>query len=345
MSDTTLGGRRRWPLFVPFAAIVVLAASWSAVWYFAAQIAERNIAAWIEREAGLGRVYGCGSRSLGGYPFRIELRCTDPTAEIKAAPLALKAREFLAVAQVYQPNLIIGEIVGPLSIAAPGEPQTLVADWQLARASVRINPMPERISIVIDDAKFERASAGSSQSLASASHIELHVRVDPAAAQDKQALDLAATVTGAIVANAGALGSRPIDADVTAVLHGVSDFKPKPLATRLREWQAAGGRLEITNIRIKQGEAVAVAKGALALSASGRVDGALAVTLAGFEQLVQALIGGQGKNTGLFAIAGLSFLGRAAEIDGKPAIAVPLRFKDGMVSFGPIPLGKTGPLY
>lgn len=344
MRDPTPVKHRRWPIVAPFAVVVVLAAAWSGVWFFAARMAEQNIAAWIDREAHDGRVYACASRTLGGYPFRIELRCTDPVAEIKTAAVVLKAKEFLAVAQVYQPNLIIGEIVGPLSVAAPDKPPALTADWQLAHASVRLTPRPERISITIDGARIEQPGPSGPQAVASASHIELHVRLD-SSAQDKPVIDLAATVTGATVPGGGMLGARPIDAEVTALLRGLGDFKPKPLSVRLKEWQAAGGRLEIVNVRVKQGDAVAVAKGDLGLSPNGRVDGALGITLAGFEQLVQTLIGSQGKNTGLFAAAGLSFLGKPAELDGKRAIAVPLRFKDGKIYLGPIPLGQTLPLY
>jgi hypothetical protein len=347
MSDFTPARRRRWPLFAPIAIVVIFAAAWTGFWYFAAHAAEQNIVAWMEQEARYGRVYNCGSRTFGGYPFRIEMRCTDPVAEIKAGPLTLKAKEFLAVAQVYQPNLIIGEITGPLSIAAPDKPPMLTGTWRLAQASVHLTlaPMPERISIVIEDAKFDSPAASGAQGVANANHIELHVRVNPASTTEKPALDLAATITGATSPNAGTFGARPVDAEVTAVLRGVNDFKPKPLPVRLKEWQAAGGRLEITNIRVKQGDAVAVATGNIGLSAAGRVDGMIALTLAGFDQLVQSLLRNQGKNTGLLAVAGLSFLGKPAEIDGKRAIAVPLRFADGAVFFGPIPLGKTLPLY
>lgn len=347
MSDIAMARRRRWPVFVPFAIVVVLAAAWTGIWYFAARTAEQNIAAWMEQEARFGRVYACGSRTFGGYPFRIEMRCTDPVAEIKAGPLVLKAKEFLAVAQVYQPNLIIGEITGPLSIAPPDKPALLTGEWRLAQASVRLTlaPVPERISVVIDDAKFNAPAPNGPPGVANANHIELHLRLDPASTADKPVLDFAATVAGLTVPNAGTFGARPLDAELTAVLRGLNDFKPKPLAVRLKEWQAAGGRLEITNARVKQGDAVAVATGDLGLSAAGRVDGSLGITLAGFDQFLQTLLKGQGKNTGMLAVVGLSILGKPVDLEGKKAIAVPLRFSDGAVFFGPIPLGKTLPLY
>jgi hypothetical protein len=342
--------RRRWPVFVPLAIVIVLAGIWSVIWYSAARVAEDGIARWIDQEGRNGRVYTCASRKLSGYPFRIEVRCTEPVADIKSASLILKAKELLAVAQVYQPNLIIGEITGPLTIGAPDQPPIAISEWTLAQASLRLNPMPVRVSIVLDGAKFNQPppNAGQSappQTIATADHIEMHVRLNPASSPDNTVLDLIASVKNAAAPSVGALAAKPVDADVTALLHGVNDFRPKPLPVRLREWQAAGGRLEITNIRIRQGDAVAVAKGDLGLSPNGRLEGTLGVTLAGFDQFLQAMLGSQGKNTGLLAVAGLSLLGKPADLEGKRAIAVPLRFKDGAVSFGPIPLGKTAPLY
>src|SRR5438270_809407 len=72
----------------------------------------------------------------------------------------------------------------------------------------------------------------------------------------------------------------------TAVLRGLKDFSPKSLASRLRELQAAGGRLDVTKAQIKLGDTVAVATGQLGLSPRGRLDGTLRVTVAGLEQFI-----------------------------------------------------------
>jgi hypothetical protein len=50
-----------------------------------------------------------------------------------------------------------------------------------------------------------------------------------------------------------------------------------------------------------------------------------------------------GRQAGI--LAGLSILGGLADLEGKRAITMPLRFNDGTVFLGPIPLGQTGPLY
>ena len=41
----------------------------------------------------------------------------------------------------------------------------------------------------------------------------------------------------------------------------------------------------------------------------------------------------------------LGLLGEPAELEGRRAVTMPLRFADGAVSLGPLALGRTAPLY
>src|SRR5215475_8616341 len=75
--------RRRWLLFMPFALVVALAAGWSVVWFYAAARAEPELVAWREAERRAGRTQDCASQSIGGYPFRIEVRCGGAGLELK----------------------------------------------------------------------------------------------------------------------------------------------------------------------------------------------------------------------------------------------------------------------
>ncbi len=69
----------------------------------------------------------------------------------------------------------------------------------------------------------------------------------------------------------------------------MQDFKPKPWPERFRELQAAGGRVEIVQSRIQQGDLIALATGSLGLSPAGRLDGELQMTVAGIEKVIPAL--------------------------------------------------------
>jgi hypothetical protein len=344
----TASRRSRW-ILAPLLVVLALAAAWTGFWFYAARTADRVMAAWIEREAGVGRLYTCASRTIGGYPFRIEARCTDPTVELRggSAPVVIKARQVLAVAQVYQPDLVIAEVTGPMTITEPGATAPLAADWSLLQASVRGLPTAaERVSLVVQGPKLERVGANA-EPIMRGERVEFHVRRSPSSDTGKPAYDLATRVSAAVVPALPALAARPLNAEAAAVLSGVSDLSPMPVAARLRAWQAAGGRLGITTIRLQQGEAVAVAKGELGLSAHGRLEGALTITAAGFEELTRMLglptVAQGGRQAGI--LAGLSILGGQAELEGKRAIAMPLRFNDGTVFLGPLPLGQIAPLY
>ena len=363
--------RKPWLIAMPLAFVLVLAAGWSAFWYYAAREAEARVNDWQMQQAGAGRVFSCGSQKVGGFPFRIEVRCADVAVELKDTqpPVALKLKEILVVSQVWDPKLLIAEFTGPLMASEPGQPPYATATWTLAQASVRGTPaMPERASIVADDLKLDGAAPGNPP-LFNAKHAEFHARIQFGSWPHNPAVDLAVNLNAATAPGLGPYTRDPLDADILAVLHGMKDLAPKPLPVRLREWQAAGGRLEIQKARVAQGEALTTATGTLALSPRGRVDGALQLNAAGLEKLLPTLTGERkGASSGLdragpalnaldravpglgarlapqaqsLAAGLLGLLGPPVEIEGKRGVTVPLRFTDGAASFGPIALGQV----
>ena len=367
--------RGRWLIAAPLVLVLALAAVWTGVWFYAAAEAEQRLEAWRAEQARSGRTFACGSQSVGGFPFRIEVRCADASVEVKDAqpPVAIQLRQILAVAQVWDPKLIIAEFTGPLTAADPGGPPYVTASWSLAQASLRGTPRaPERASIAVDGLKLVGSGAGNV--LFDSRRAELHARMQFGSWPHNPAVDLAAKLAAAVVPGAHALTEQPFDADILAVLHGMKDLAPKPLPARLRDWQAAGGRLEVQSARLAQGESLAHATGTLALSQRGRLDGALKLTVAGIERLLPT-IGGDASSPSLSlgrvapalnaidrAVPGLAqriqpqkqqalqagllaLLGQPAEIEGRRGIAVPLRFSDGAASFGPIPLGQLPPVF
>lgn len=362
--------RRPWLIATPLLLVVVLAAAWSGVWYYAAREAEARVNDWQAQQAKAGRVFSCGSQTVGGFPFRIEVRCADAAAELKDTqpPVALKLKEILVVSQVWDPKLLIAEFTGPLTASDPGQPPYASATWKLAQASVRGTPVtPERASIVADDLKLEGAAPGSPP-LFDARHAEFHARMQFGSWPHNPAVDLAVKLNGATAQALGPYTRDPLDADVLAVLHGMKDFAPKPLPVRLREWQAAGGRLEIQNARVAQGETLATATGTLALSQRGRLDGALQLNVVGVEKFLPAAAGERkGAPIALDRVAPaltaidravpglvarvapqaqtmaaglLGLLGPPVEIEGRRGVSLPLRFTDGAASLGPLPVGQ-----
>src|SRR5450756_1980671 len=297
MSDMTLAPRRRplWRLFIMPVLLLIAAAGWSAFWFYAASQVDVKADAWRAQEAKSGRVYDCARRSVAGYPFRLEVRCDGASVSLAGqaatqAPIVAKLGEILVVAQIYDPKLLIAEFTAPATLSDRGAQPSMSVNWRTARASVVGLPaVPERASIVFDDPQVDRVNGAVPAPLAHAKHVELHGRLADGSPADRPVIETVLKIEAGSVQEVHPLLAQPFDADVRAQLSGLKDFSPKPWPERFRELQATGGHVEIVQSRIAQGDLVAVAAGTLGLSANGRLDGELQMTVAGIETVIPAL--------------------------------------------------------
>jgi hypothetical protein len=371
MLDRQPATRRRLWLFVPFALLVALAVIWTGLWFYAVSRAESALAGWRAREAKSGRTYECGTESIGGFPFRIEVRCTKPVAEIRAkgTQAVLQGEDLVMLAQVYQPTLLIGEFKSPMTIADPGQPPAYVVNWSLGQSSMRGTPRaPQRGSLVFDDLVVRRPN--SDAQVLNAKRLELHGRMAEGSASDNPVIDIGLRATAASAPELHPIAAAPLNAEVSATVRGLADFAPKPWPVRFRELQQRGGRIDIVNARVQQGDVIAVSTGSLGLTEGGNLDGQLQMTVVGLEHVLKQLdleaivskgrvgsaidkldklLPGLGniarKNAGPGILAGLDAIGKRTTLEGKPAVSVPLRFVDGRVMLGPLPVGRTPPLF
>lgn len=301
MSDMTIAPRRRplWRLFIMPILLLIAAAAWSAFWFFAASQVDVRADAWRAQEAKSGRVYDCAKRSVAGFPFRLEVRCDgasvtllSQTAAQAAAqsPITAQLGEILVVAQVYDPKLLIAEFTAPATISDRGQQTSMIVNWNKAHSSVVGLPaVPQRASITFDDASINRVDGPVQAPVAGAKHVELHGRLAEGSALDRPVIETVLRIAGGSVQGLHPLLVQPFDADVRTLLSGLKDFSPKPWPERFREIQAAGGHVEIVQSRIAQGDLIAVAAGTLGLTADGRLDGELQMTVAGIEKVIPAL--------------------------------------------------------
>jgi len=301
MSDMTLALRRRplWRLFIAPVLLLIVAAAWSAFWFYAASQVDVAADAWRAQEAKAGRIYDCARRSVAGYPFRLEVRCDGASVSLVSqtagqagtqAPITAELGEILVVAQVYDPKLLIAEFTAPATISDRGQQPSVVVNWSKARSSVVGLPaVPQRASIVFDDPEVNRFNGSLQAPLARAKHVELHGRLAEGSVADHPVIETVLKIEGGSLQEVHPLLAAPFDADVRTMLSGLKDFSPKPWPVRFREIQAAGGHVEIVQSRVQQGDVIAVGAGTLGLTANGRLDGELQMTVAGLEKVVPAL--------------------------------------------------------
>jgi hypothetical protein len=357
-------------LFIAF----VLVAGWAWLWKYAANQAQAAVEGWRAREAQAGRVYTCGAQSVGGFPFRIELSCQRAAAQLRDKDMALeiKTPAVEVAAQVYQPDTLVSRFIGPLTVAVAGHAPFLTANWTYGESRVTGTPRaPESASLTFERPTVDRISDGKRDNLLSAKHVEIRGRIASGSANDHPVIEVSLRAQRASAPGFNRAAEPPIDIDLVAVLRGLSDFAPEPWPVRFRQLQAAGGRIDVTQARVKQGDTLAVGKGSLTIDGKGQLAGQLNVTVAGLEPFLAAIGAGQAiqQSRGMDKVAGMldrlspglgdvarqqaganlglgiAMIGQPATLDGRQAVTLPLRFADGTAYLGPIPLGPTPALF
>lgn len=372
-------GRRRWPFFAALAAVSAIAWGW--LWYYAAAIADRTLAGWVEREAAAGRVYSCAQQSIGGFPLSIKAHCADASAAITSTQprYAAKAKAVTFTAEVYHPTRLIGDIVGPLTLAQESGLPSFVADWTQARISVRgVPPYPESVSFDLTGPRLD-VTGPPGATIFSAERAELRSRLAGGSPRDHPVIEVVLRLGSAVAPTLHPFLAAPIDLDLDATLRGMSDLSPKPWVARWREIQAAGGEIEIQSMRIAQTGVIAVGAGTLKLNSRGKLDGVLRVAIVGLEHLVPVLgvdrlvaegvnrlsgvegSAAQGADALNRLLPGLSDairdsanasvvdnlkkMGQPSAIDKQPAIVLPLRLVDSSIYLGMLRVGELPPLF
>jgi hypothetical protein len=372
--------RRRGRTFLATILLVlVLAAGWCGLWYYAASVADSTLSGWVEREAAAGRVYNCGSQGISGFPFRIQAHCAEASAALKTVqpPFVVAANGVTFTAQVYHPTLLVGEVTSPVTVVAPGETvPSFVAMWSLGRLSVSgFPPNPDSLSVDIDHLHLDHGAV----TWFAADNATLNARIVAGAANNNPVIDTVLHFTSAIAPTLHPVAAEPLQGDIDIVIRGLKDLTPKPLAERFREMQANGGNIEIKALRLERADAIVVGAGTVTVNEHGRLDGAVNVAIAGIENIVPLLgidrLIGQGidrmtgangqPGQGLAAldrlvpglsgvvrqgatasvIDNLKKMGQPTEIDKKPATVLPLRISDGSVYLAMIRVGSIPPLF
>ncbi|MGB6285949.1 MAG: DUF2125 domain-containing protein [Xanthobacteraceae bacterium] len=374
--------RRFWRFLLLAAVIVALPIGWTALWSYAASIANEALTGWLNREAALGRVYACGSQTIGGFPFGIAIRCDKVAAAFKSnrPPFDVSAGEITFSAQVFRPTLLNGQISAPVTLADPGQGPAFVANWSAAWLTLLgLPPEPERVTVDLTKPRLDRTAGPNAGMIFQADRLEVDGRIIAGSARRNPVIEASGKFTAALAPSFHPLLAEPLQAEIDAVMRGFRDFLPKPWPVLFRDMQASGGGIEIKTLRLARSDAALLGAGTFTINASGRLEGELRVTIAGVENIVpligvdqligqgiDRLTGGGGSPAqGLGALdrllpglggvvregasAGLietiKRMGEPTKLDGKPAVALPLHVTDGIVYVGIIPVAMVPALF
>lgn len=315
-------------ILIPVAVLAAAVAGWTAIWRWGADRAEDVIQRWLAAEAANGRVIQCGERSRGGFPFRLEITCMRPVVELRDDARPFQTYRFeglLLVSQIWRPGHVIAEATGPMTVAIDGDPSVLTANWRLAQASAQLAIGGyDSSSSVVEGLEVSRAGAP----VVRAERGEFHTRPNRT---DPVSVDVVASLKAAVF---GEQPLPPVDAEIQLVARKLLRGPNRPQILPPRQWQAAGGSVDLVLFKIVQGQAEGQARGTLRLDGDGRPEGEIELRVANIEAALNA--SGLAASLGPLAVGAATMASRPAEIDGRPARQFTLRASEGRLRIGPI---------
>ena len=137
-----------------------------------------------------------------------------------------------------------------------------------------------------------------------------------------------------------------IDLDAELTVSGLDQVHGTSQAERLRSWAGAGGHAEIARLRVLGPGAASETSGTLALDTRGRVNGALKVLVHGIDQMLGDLIERRMMPREMMTmVPTLAALSQKGDIDGRPAMVLPVNLREGLIRIGPMPVGALPPVF
>lgn len=324
--------RPRLGLYAPFAALAVAILAWSLGWFWLRDEVYRRMDAAARSWEDAGYRIDWATRSVSGYPFRLDVDLTGARLR-ETSGWALAAARLKAEAFVFAPDHWV--VVAPAGVVLArrvGGP--LVVGARVLRASLSEGAAhPPRLSVEGLDLIFTAPSWAEPFGLASARELHLHARAGP---RDQGAAY--AELDGARTSGPGPLADIAGGAPLTLVADGVFSHAGalggRGFAGALRAWTAAGGSIDIRRLSVDAGKTELDSRaGSLAIGADGRLAGVIDLTILGGPRLISTL----GEHNSVPAEAATVVLSSS----GIGPAAVTLNFQAGQTTLGPVALGPS----
>lgn len=277
-------------LFLPYILLLVLALAWTAGWFWIRGKAVSEMDAWLAREAEKGRQWTCTDRSITGFPFRLELRCTS--LSFARADGSFTLGPVTAIVQVYNPRHALLEAVGPFRVRQ--DELNAEVTWATLAASFQGKSDGFTLaSLVVTEPKGSVTGAAPDPIDFSVKRLELHARPTPGRFESDGAVDASLRAAQAAIPQLDALSgsAEPTDIGLDATIEQATVLRTGRVVNELEKWRKAGGRLDITQLSLVKGPQQANARGALALDEAHRPAGQLELRAAGLDSLIGQAMG------------------------------------------------------
>ncbi len=297
---------RSWRMFLPLAAVLLLALLWTVYWFIAAGIAKTRLAEERTKLAAQGVTLACATEDWGGYPFHFEFTCGSPALRLHGQA-EIKSSELLLAALAYAPWQIVALLDGPSTFEASGVPSR-TADHQRAIAALTFD-RDWKLNVSAD------VPALAIQDLGTAARVMLHTRPSGAGG-----IDIAISAKDVLF--------QPPDGPPFSISEG-----------ELLGTLSSNSSLTVERLSLQQNEIRYWGTGTLELDAAHRPTGRLDTQTNDLNGLL-SLLDPHLQLTDEQKAALRSMLGLLGSEAKAPLIA-----RDGILYLGPFKLAELTPLY
>jgi hypothetical protein len=332
---------RRLGLWLPFAALGLIIVGWSAAWIWARGQVESRMDAAVQALGQAGYQLSWKDRTVGGYPFRMDVTLTEPRVR-EPSGWALEAPRIEGEAPMHAlGDWLVAAPEGITFVRPIGGP--VAVKGQLIRASLtHMNQRPPSFSFEGVKLTFAPQAGAQPFALSAADRVEFHLRAGP----DDEGGVFARVDNGKAQLSglfARVADGKPISMVWNSTLSKMSAFDGADWPQAVRHWSDAGGLMTVRDTsKLTAGDAlVAVKSGTLGASRDGLLQGVMEV---GLRQAPQAL--GVMAQTGVVppTAANAASAVATAHQEGDAAHAT-LNFEAGQTTLGPVALGPAPRVY
>jgi hypothetical protein len=333
----------RRPLWIAFGLAGLFILAVSALWVWARGEAIKGLDAGAEVLRRAGYEVTWKDRSVGGYPFRINVALEEPRIRDRSG-WALEAPRLEAQAFLHAPGHWLAAAPDGATFTRP-EGGPVRVNGKLIRASLtHLDKHPPNLSFEGVDLTFEPAPGAQAFGLASAGRVEFHLRRAPAEVGDEAGVWLSVKDGKArLPALLGRLaGDKPVSLEWDGRMTKIDALRGENWRGSVRAWSAAGGAMRVTRGGLTAGDAlVGVNGGTLRAGFDGRLQGVLDLSL---RQAPRAL--GVLADTGAVSAERAAAAVAVAEARGSRDLArATLNFEAGQTTLGPVALAPAPKVY
>jgi len=320
--------------------LLVIALGWMGYWAVGAIALERGLVRWFEAREADGWIAHQGGVEISGFPVRFEVRIEAPELADPETGLAWSAEAFRFNAASHRPTEITAIWPEDQTLATPFERIAIRAEVMQGLVGFQPNTaLALRRADIAMRAVDLASTAGWTGGLASAQLTVLPSDHGPYAHRvDFDAVDL--RLAEAVKDRLDPAGILPREIALMELAADIAFTAPWDRAA-IEEARPQITALDLENLRARWGDLDLRAAGALSVDGAGLPTGRITVKAVNWREMV-----GIARSSGVLPEALAPTLERALEIlaglSGPPdTLDAPLSFRDGFVSFGPIPLGPA----